>query len=221
CTAASGCDEGVCHPGTGRCVACLDDGDCATASAPRCDGGECKPCASDAHCAGVTGKPLCDTATGACVECTAADESACGDKSCDPATHRCTDTERGSRARCQSCVADSECQEDYRCVPMEFRGEAREGGYCLKIAATGCSKPLTVPTPARVSLSGAAAAVYCGVSEGRTTCEAVLDLFANRPCPGGTDEECGVAGLDDARCETVNFVANRCTYACSLTSQCP
>jgi len=47
----------------------------------------------------------------------------------------------------------------------------------------------------------------------------VLDLLAAKPCTLADD--CGVAGLDDARCETVNLAANRCTYDCDLSNQCP
>src|SRR5690606_26761564 len=126
----------------------------------------------------------------------------------------------GSRLGCQTCVADSECQESYRCVGMFFDGEPRESGYCLKPASVGgCQRPFTVPIEGRVSRSGAPAATYCGLSEARTTCEAVLDLLADKSCE--TADDCGAPGLDDARCETVNFAAKRCTYSCSSSSQCP
>lgn len=220
CLDGDDCDDGLCDLETHTCVECLDHGDCTDASAARCAGGECVRCTASSQCAGISGKEVCDEPAGACVECTAHDESACGANSCNPATNQCTETERGSRARCRSCVADSECHEDYRCVPMEFQGEPREGGYCLKVGSTGCSEPFMVPTPARASLSGADPAVYCGVSESRTTCEAVIDLLANKSCSGGVSD-CGVPGLDDARCETVNLGLNRCTYACDATNQCP
>jgi hypothetical protein len=79
--------------------------------------------------------------------------------------------------------------------------------------------PYGIPTPARISLSGAPAEVYCGLDEARTTCEALLELLAGSACTG--DEDCGAAGLMDGRCETVNFVANRCTYSCIAASGCP
>ena len=90
----------------------------------------------------------------------------------------------------------------------------------MKLFSTECAEPLATPTPARVSLSGADATVYCGASELRTTCEAILDLLANKPCSGDASD-CGVPGLDDARCETVNGGPYRCTYSCSLSNQCP
>lgn len=219
CLDGDDCDDGFCDPETHSCVECLEHSDCMSPSAGRCDGGECTPCTDSEHCAGISGKEACAESTGACVECTANDESGCGNNSCDPATNQCTETARGSRTVCRTCVADSECEPNYRCVPMEFQGEPREGGYCLKLGAMGCERPLTVPTPARTSLSGAEAEVYCGVSESRTTCEAILDLLADEGCT--TPSDCGVPGLDDARCETVNLVLNRCTYSCDLSNQCP
>jgi hypothetical protein len=102
---------------------------------------------------------------------------------------------------------------------MSFRGTPRPGGFCLKTRATGCVEPFTVLTPARPSLSGAPPAVYCGIDEDATTCEAVLDLFDDKPCTSADD--CGAPGLDDARCEDVSGVPGRCTYGCSRAAECP
>jgi hypothetical protein len=104
---------------------------------------------------------------------------------------------------------------------MTFQGTPRDGGYCLKTFASGCARPYTVPTtPPRVSLSGAEAAQYCGINEAVTTCEALLDLATNKDCT--TDTDCGAEGLDDARCETVSLVMNKCTYGCAgVDAECP
>jgi len=217
CAASFG--EGGCKLSTHTCVECIEASDCRSPTASVCADDACEECRQDEQCTHLTATPTCDAENGACVECTPDNESACDGHSCDPATLACTTTQLGSRSACQPCQADSECFEDYRCIPMLFDGEPRTGGYCLKRLATGCERPFAVPLEGRASLSGAAAATYCGVSEARTTCEAVLDLLTHdKPCT--LAEDCGVAGLDDARCETVNLAANRCTYGCEATSEC-
>lgn len=59
----------LCQPSTGRCVACLEGGDCTLPEEPRCDTtrGECVTCLGDGDCGGATS--ACDVAEGECVEC--------------------------------------------------------------------------------------------------------------------------------------------------------
>lgn len=207
----------------GACVGCDDAADCSEASASRCDGASnaCAGCLSDADCTHLTGTPVCDEASATCAACTPDTEaSACGPDSCDPATLTCTDTPRASVLSCGACRSDSECRNpNERCVPMRFGGMDREGGYCLRELDAGCMRPFGTPTEARESLSGAPAEVYCGLDEATTTCEALGALLDGTDC--SADEDCGAAGLMDGRCETVNFVANRCTYSCIAASGCP
>ena len=207
-------DGPVCAAGS--CVECAGSADCADPELARCDSNRCVPCVDRSDCAG-TGDGIC--VSGRCVECTVDDESACGDNSCDPATNTCTGTLRASVGRCGACRADSECGlPDDACVPTFFQGAAREGGYCLKLGSTGCMRPYTVPTAERASLSGVEPAVYCGIQEDLTTCEAVLDLVNDSSC--GAAPECGAPGLDDAVCQTVNLVANKCSYRCGVDANC-
>lgn len=219
---ASSCGVGgnACVDNT--CVACDGNEDCTEVEASLCTAGnECTGCGGDDDCTHLTATPVCDEASNTCVACTIDTEAArCGANSCDPARGMCTTTPRTSVGPCEACVADSECiVAGNRCVPMEFMGTARAGGYCLAPVAGGCTRPFGVPTPARASLSGATAEAYCGISEGVTTCEAVLDLVDDAECTNS--DACGVAGLDDGRCETVNGFAGRCTYTCSLSNNCP
>lgn len=205
-----------CEPTSHTCVACLDSTQCTTASAARCDttSHACAACSGNGDCAHLAGTTACNAGT--CVACTATNETACGANSCNPMTHACTTTPRGSVARCHGCVADSECTGAMdRCVPMQFMGAAH-GSYCLALPAPGCTRPYGVPTPMRLSTSGAAAASYCGVDESLVTCEAVLALIAGRTCTLATD--CNAMG---AQCQTVNLTPGSCTYACGLSTQCP
>ncbi len=214
-----GCEAAAphCDEDTRTCLVCGSDDDCADPAAARCGkgGASCDPCDAPDQCAHLS-LDLCDDGT--CVECTVGNESPCGANSCDPATNTCTLTPRASVETCEGCVADSECVADHRCIPMEFAGVARPGGYCLEDAGGGCANPYRVPVN-RTSLSGAPATDYCGINEDLTTCEAVLDLAADAGC--AVDDDCGAEGLNDGRCETVNLAANRCTYSCSIALECP
>ena len=228
CTAADATACGgatpVCDTTAGACVACNVSSDCASLTAPQCNAAThvCEACTADAACMGRATTTACDvTGGGDCVACTAGNEAACGMSSCNPATNSCTTTARTTIRTCRACVADSECMADNRCVSMNFMGTARADGYCLKRFSTGCARPYTVTTAARVSLSAALVETYCGVDEASTTCEAVLALVDDAACAASTDTDCGVTGLADGLCRTVSGVMNRCTYACTTAAQCP
>lgn len=241
CLENSDCKDAAkpqCNAATKACVACLSNTDCKTAGASKCDVtagsptvNTCLPCSADADCTQVTGKTACLIGTASaqnqCVQCTVANETACGANSCNPKTNGCSSTARGSRKTCYSCVADSECgttegavDPNSRCVPMTFNGAAHgTGGYCLQRASSsaGCSNPYSVPISA-ASLSGAIAENYCGINQAATTCEAILDLFASKTC--GADTECG--GGNGGLCKAISIVlpANRCTIPCISTAEC-
>jgi hypothetical protein len=209
-------DRPHCDEDTETCVACLEDVHCPLATAPHCAAGTCGACTNEAQCAGRTGAPECDPTSGACVACTPAAEAVlCGDNSCDTATGACTETMRGSIGACMACVADSECAPDHRCIAMRFAG-LPHGAYCLKRFSTGCSPPYGNRLEDRESLSSAAPDDYCGIDEAETTCEAVV-AFSDA-CPTGLDTECASEG---AVCGSVVGIANRCTYPCDDSLQCP
>jgi hypothetical protein len=214
-------------------VECLVPADCDTATASRCDAGTCVECETNDDCDHIAGKGVCDG--GECVQCTTADETACAGKSCNPATNACTNTNVGSVGTCKPCIADSECtggnmaDPNSRCVPMEFDGTPRQGGFCLRRVAKTCAKPFQTPITT-ASLSGAASEQYCGIDQENVRCEAVLDLIGDADCSGGLDTSCGCARDTNGACtgpgegglcETVGVNANKCTYACGATAQCP
>ncbi len=233
-TACDG-DTPVCDTSADQCVGCLATADCSSASFAKCDTGEntCIHCTGNDDCAHLTGTAICDSGT--CVQCTAADESACGANSCNPATKTCTQTARGSVGTCEPCLADSECvggdqaDPDMRCVPMNFQGMAREGGFCLRRTVKTCTQPYKVPITAQ-SLSRAESESYCGIDQAVTRCEAVLDLIHSRACSDGLDTSCGCPRDTDGNCtapgsggvcKTVGVDANQCTYPCDLDNRCP
>ena len=209
-------DDAVCDVAAGECEQCVSDDHCTEPGAARCGADNtCQPCTDDSQCAGVSEAGLC--AGGTCVECTVDDDTACGATSCDPATNTCTGTEKGSVSTCGRCKADSECPADHRCVEMSFDGTALPDGYCLKLASAGCDQPYSTAIT-RESISGAAEATYCGLVGSMTTCGAVLDLEQGAQC--STDDDCGIVGENDGRCEQVGTLADRCTYSCSSDSHC-
>jgi hypothetical protein len=198
---------------------CEGDTDCDREEAARCDTetGTCVGCGEDLNCVGVIGLERCDADEGLCVQCKPLSEALdCGSTSCNPATFECTETVRGSRFVCDSCVSDSDCGVDLACVPMWFGDTPRATGYCLY--PTGhdlCEQPFVFPVPGeRESLSGAPAALYCGVNESLTTCEAVRALVDDRLCE--SDSDCPEGGL----CRQVAEVGLRCTYECTHGTQC-
>lgn len=237
CTAddSSACDGDtpVCDTASSQCVACLTTDDCSSPVAPLCANDSCVPCTSNDDCTHLSGTAICNAGT--CVQCTLSDESACGANSCDPATNTCTATPRGSVHTCEPCVADSECSggdqpdPDARCVPMNFQGVPREGGFCLRRVASTCGRQFQIITNA-MSLSGSPAEDYCGIDETVTRCEAVVDLGSNQTCSDGADTSCGCARDSNGNCtepgegglcRTVGPNENRCTYACGTNEDCP
>jgi hypothetical protein len=131
-------------------------------------------------------------------------------------------------------VADSECiggdhsDPEQRCVPMEFQGVARSGGFCLRRRIKTCVRPYLILITAE-SLSGAASEEYCGIDQEATRCEAVLDLFHSSACPDGQDSSCGCSRDTEGNCtdagagglcRTVGVFATQCTYQCGALNDC-
>lgn len=233
CLGSEDCDGELCDTEARLCVECLGNADCDDPAASTCDTGVCSPCVDNEDCAHLSGTTVCDD--GECVQCTIAEEAVCEGTSCDPATLTCTETEVGSVDDCGRCAADSECiggnqsDPERRCVPMEFDGEAREGGYCLRRQSQTCSRPYAIVINA-TSLSGALQEAYCGIDEDSVTCEAVVDLLSSRACPEGEDSECGCPRDEDGNCteagegglcRTVGVFENQCSYQCGAENRCP
>jgi hypothetical protein len=221
-----------CDTTTNTCVECLMPAHCSTAAAARCEAGACVECEDNDDCTHLAGKGVCDG--GSCVQCTVNDETPCAGKSCDPATNACTNTTIGSTGTCEACVADSECSgggtadPTARCLPMEFNGVPRAGGFCLKRTAKTCSRPFTV-TFAAQSLSGAASESYCGIDQDNVTCEAILDMVASASCGDGLDTSCGctrdgggacLQAGQGGLCRTVGGVSKICTIPCGNSNHC-
>lgn len=215
-------DTLFCDIEAGACVGCLGDGDCSNPT-PVCRAGACAACTAHADCAARGDAPSCDLSSGRCAACSPdTEETRCAGKACDPVTLECTGTDRGSVDTCEPCVADSECVAGHRCIELSYA--AGGGGfYCMPlVAAGGCgvptNQPFTVDLVARPSRSGEAAAIYCGINEALTTCEAVLAALEGQGAGCMDDSACPEGG----RCEPVGASGTqRCTYSCNDLLQCP
>lgn len=222
----SGCpgDTPACDLKTNRCVECAADTDCPSTKAKCGYDTRCSACTDDLHCAPFN--QVCDSESGECVDCRPqteesdcrvdlacdAETTACPGTACDPRQLVCGTIPRGSVRTCGACVSDSECTEDHRCIPMYFGTEALQqelGGFCMKVASSGCTEPFRAPALSRGSLSGAPAENYCGIDEAVTTCLAIEANRLARKC--ADDSACGPG----ARCEPVNFGDRVCTYSCA------
>jgi hypothetical protein len=219
-TACTGTSRPYCATNGNVCVACNVNQDCTDPTRPTCENNICRACRNEADCSGKTsgGTALDACYSGQCVDCristtdTKQDLGCTGSFACNPATRTCTTRAKGAAIVCGSCVADSECAANYRCVMLQFGGADR-GGYCLKRQASGCEARFRVPLNGRRSLSGAAVDNYCGISEANTTCEAVSKF--GTACPTQDDEECASAG---AVCRNIGSWV--CSYPCGTSLEC-
>ncbi|QQR88928.1 MAG: hypothetical protein IPJ88_11940 [Myxococcales bacterium] len=208
------CREGQCGP------ECLDSSECTSSALAHCDttAGACVACTEDADCDSVSGLSIC--VSGTCEVCTAGKEEACGDYICEPDGVVCSTTvEKASKTNCQSCVADSECIANHKCVPMDY-DTSFHGNYCLKINNADCVEPFRSSLN-KVSVSSPGDSepeVFCGIVENLTTCEAVLAW--GQPC--SVDSKCLFNGEEalGSLCRTVASSANSCTYPCNDYLEC-
>jgi hypothetical protein len=204
------------------CVACLDASGCTSVTASRCntDTNTCTACVADTDCMHLAATPVCDETRGTCVQCTGDTEAArCGGNSCRRSDGVCTTTPRGSRDVCDACEADSECVSGQKCIRQMFGGTDL-GGFCFIEATAGCGNTVTALRPYRspteaTSVDGAAG-TYC-LPPTTTTCAGIRDTQSTT-CT--TDDDCGVAGLDDGYCPLSGTAAGACSYRCSGAFDC-
>lgn len=161
-------------------------------------------------------RPLCDEALGRCVECTADDDSRCGDRSCDVGAGACR------ASLCEACTADAQCGTGRACVMEEagdvarcvWREDAAAGpaGSCLENG-----RPFVEPHDA-ISVDGASVRV-CLL--GPSTCAAWLVYRSPVAC--ASDADCGL-GAGDGSCvdgDPGPATVLRCTMACVTDVDCP
>lgn len=153
-------------------------------------------CATSADCTSDLDRRVCDTATGRCVRCTAAEDTCPAAEHCDEALHACasgchTDdgcvTTSGQRLRCDrtrhacvACLANADCPPNTICV----------GGACMAgcDADRGCATGLTCCTRTLACINTATDTSHCG--------------GCDRACPTGPHATATcAAGACGVRCE--------------------
>ncbi len=191
-------------------------------------------CARDEDCTGDPAGDYCDEPSRTCVACTVdREEDACGSSAtCDPVAFTCTGGPRYFTEICEECVASSQCalllgdfpapdNPQGRCVETFF-GATSIGFHCvasLSDLRTATGDPL-YGCPSGLSQTSVTddregrRDTYC-VPSALTTCPGLIFGDRRRTCPRGTDAECGVPGLDDARC-----VSNICQSRCDFGRDC-
>lgn len=114
----------VCNPDTGRCAGPTSSVDAGSSEEEHDAGMACAQ-----SCSGVT--PLCDSATGRCVTCTATE-------GCEGATPVCQTISNGSLGKCVVCTVSEGCSgATPACDPTVF-----PNGACVQ-----CTKPDDCPVP--------------------------------------------------------------------------
>jgi len=227
----------------GQCVECLEHGDCPD-EAPQCNAaGACVKCdgtLGDDPCTGRMDGDISiakcslrdDVSTfGECVECTGdtltdPPSDVCGVNpsaySCNQQIGRCTGRLVGSRARCRSCAADSECNMGGKCVEHIIDPTVL-GTFCFYPIADDdeCAGPGNLDAnPFSVDLVGDSVDLYNSkYCLPPTTCDAYLDAVNVTLC--GPTVACGTAGIPDGICTDVGAVSDQCTYACDSPYECP
>lgn len=235
----------------GRCVRCVEDADCngfvpycvdngcrrcagpehcPAPDASRCgEGYFCQPCVDDGDCAHIAGRGVCDE--GVCVECTFGDPSACGDRVCDGRARVCTDRLPRTRGLCDTCVADTDCEESLFCVAPYLERET---------ATAHCYWRFDAPAPgpaggcfgvrpfvqAGWALSVQGERVRGCFSQVRSSCEALRDHGAACSDPGepgapAMSASCGTGAHNDGFCRLTEEGGGECTTRCGAHYHCP
>ncbi len=232
CESADDCAGGVCDPATEQCVACLESADCADAAAPRCDAKVCAGCLDADDCAHFEDETLCDTDSGACVQCRGAED--CDGNVCHPDTRTCTELPIRQKHACEPCQHDAQCQEGQLCVETTYDDPqaGAVGAFCL------WRRDAPLPGPAGecginsrpyaraaeiLSVDGETA-IVCELRT--TTCAALLHhSVAVEGCeaPFTDDAACGHPDFNDGRCRFDSGVGEQlgCSYPCLGNHDCP
>jgi len=228
CGGACPGDRPICDESRDWCVACVDDRQCAVATAARCDTdeGECRPCDASSQCEGVKGGgSVCRTTDGVCVECGLDETAACGpDETCDLVASSCSDVSEGSRTLCDACTNSAQCQAEQACVQTRYKG-INNGFFCLDVGfAFSCDPPFKRSLMDRETIEGTPTNV-CGFDETTTSCPAIAASTSQLQCTadgfctpsgGGASEE-----TLGSLCRNVQGVLGSvCTYGCETPDDC-
>jgi hypothetical protein len=193
-------------------------------------------CAANADCAGQSGGPACDVATGRCVPCTAASDLCPSGQYCVAATNACTagcrddlacaggdggapaDGGAGAGAHCDTaahqcvaCVTDAHCPASTRCVGNTCVTGCATDANCAAgqtCCAGGCVDPQT--NSAHCGSCGRA----CSVANGNAACVAGACAVDRCTAPYA---DCNATPADGCEVDTSATLAHcgGCGMACA------
>jgi hypothetical protein len=169
CLDDSSCGGGTprCDTTAHRCVQCTAHADCTTHEHPECANHVCSLCTSDAACNGRPGAGACDVArgdtdddddesgegdsssggSGACVECSPSNVSACASGMCNGGNHRCGAMPLPPTvAPCTACTRDRDCGSGKSCSVLRLAGR-RVGSYCVPPGNNACLTSCALGVP--------------------------------------------------------------------------
>jgi hypothetical protein len=238
CLEQADCAAGAkkkCDTDAKACVSCLESTDCPTAVAAKCNVGACVKCTTNDDCAHITGKTVCDTVAGECVQCTGKDYDSCGMDTgtplvCDTLKRTCTTSKEHAADLCKACVSDANCKLGEACVLEKYDGKD-VGYFCFWTqgdtgngAPSDCfatGHPYAETKTNAVSIDGTTADI-CSLAS--STCTAVSQFKSKncKPDAAPDDSLCGFAPPKDAKCDQVGATVNyRCTMTCLSDEDCP
>ena len=182
----------VCDNTNNRCVRCNTNADCG-GTTPACVMNTCRACRGDSDCGGAT--PACG-ASGACVQCTMTNSSACtgATSACNTTSNRCVQCTSNAQCggttpvcdlpsnMCRPCQADRDCSG-----ATPACGATGACVQCTMTNATACTGMTPVCNTSNSTCVQCNTNAQCG---GNTP---ICDMTSRR-CRGcGGDTECGGA----------------------------
>lgn len=223
CTASTNCTasgattgKSVCDTQAQKCVECNGSGDCATSGAATgkavCDAQKCVECSAADTSACKGAKPLC--VADQCVQCWEMD-----DKQCTGNTPVC-ETANNSNS-CRACNGDPECQAKKSGHPACVTDVAKDQGSCVECTQNGHCAGMSVKQVCdgdqRVCVECLEAKDCKTPSKPICAGKACHACKKDKDCADAYPDRPGLCLLDTGRCATDNDVLSIEGSSCTVT----
>lgn len=231
CRTGADCTEGEPFCIEGACEQCQVDTDCTDPNASRCDATthQCSGCTELGACSRFAATPACNLDTGSCVECTAAETSACEDYACQTipgdGQFTCSAQPLGDAQSCNTCVSDAACASGNACVRENFDDQDTEWVCLPEEPDDSCATNADlISTMAEAVSADGQLGNYCKPAQ--TTCAGYRHFGSEGIADGPycqSDDDCGLPNVTDGKCLSVqgSNTVRACSYPCLLDFECP